>query len=1422
MCPSGSGVPNGVPPTEHAAQGSAESPSTVAGGRYALRGLIGEGSTKRVHLAYDARLDREVALALIKTKDLDADGVARVRREALAMGRLGDHPHIVTVYDVGEEAGQPYIIMQLMRGGDVERAVREAAEHRLPIAQAIRIAEQVCQALEYAHRRHIIHRDVKPGNVWLTEDGVAKLGDFGLAVALDRSRLTASGMMLGTVAYMPPEQALGQSRDGRSDLYALGAMLYEMVAGRPPFLGDDAVSILAQHINATPVAPSWHRPEIPRALDMLILRLLAKTPEERPPDAATVRELLAMVAVAPPTEVADRAESHEPNPLDRLAPNVFVGREREKAVLVASCDEALVGHGRLVQLAGEPGIGKTRLAEELATYARLRRAQVLWGRCYEGDGAPAYWPWVQMIRAYVHDRPPKDILDEMGPGAADIAEIVSAVRERLPGLPPLQQLDPQQARFRLFDSIATFLKNAASRQPLVLVLDDLHWADAPSLMLLQFVAGEIATSRILIVGSYRDMEVRRRHPLAQTLAELARSHLGERILLRGLTEADIERFIERTAGIRPPSGLAEAVHRETEGNPFFLTEIVRLLAADGRLERPVGSGSWSVGIPQSIREVIGRRLDRLSEECNRVLTVAAVVGREFRLDVLERVAELETDRLLNAFEEATAARVLTEVPGAAGRYRFAHVLIREALYEEISTIRRLRLHRRIAEVLEEVYGPRGESHLTEIASHHLLAAQPGDVDRAVAYAHRAGDRAVRLLAYEEGARLFEMALQALEQAEPPDEVQRGELMLALGEARLRAGNQNEAREAFRAAAGIARTIRAPELLAHAALGFAWWGAAGVVDEAEVALLEEALAGLPEGDSALKARTLARLAVALHYGRSPGRRTALSEESIQMARRVGDSAALAYVLNCSRWALWGPDSVEDRLAAATEILQLARQQGNAELTLESRQWRLVALLGLGDIRGVDEEIEAHAQLAAEVRMPRYLWQSTSWRAMRALLEGRFEDGERLAGEALDIGQRMKSATAMEAYWGQVTIVRREHGGIGELVPWVRGVLEHRPDVAAVQAGLANFLCDLGREGEARKEFDQVAAHGFADLPHDVTWLVTLAHLIEACTALDDVGRAALLYERLAPYARRAVVIGPGLAVLGSTCRYLGMLGAVLHRWKDAEAHFEDALELERRMGARPWMAHTQRWYGAMLLARDQPGDRRAAVLHFNAALETARALGMTNLLERVMSLKLVAQGQSGAAHSNSIEAVVHAVHDERPDLRAHAAPDGTVTFMFTDIEGFTPVTERLGDQHAHEVLLAHNQAIRRLVTAHGGHEVKSQGDGFMIAFGSAARALRCSVAIQRAMSAYSEEHPGSAIRVRIGLHTGETIRESHDFFGRAVIVAARIAAQAAGGQILVSGLVKALAQGTGEFSFDGGRKVELKGLAGEHEVYDVRW
>jgi len=1424
----GHGVPSPGDSRERA-EAARDVPADFGGGRYVVRRHLGEGGEKIVYLGHDVRIDRPVAIALIKTRGLGADVLARVRREASAMGRLGNHPHIVSIHDIGDEDGRPFLVLEYMAGGDLAERLDRAPSKRLPVAEAVRVAEQVCRALDYAHRHGIVHRDVKPGNVWLTDDGTAKLGDFGLAVSLDLQRLTAAGTILGTVCYMAPEQALGRETNARTDLYGLGAMLYEMVSGRPPFVGDDAVAIMAQHINTPPVAPSWHNADVPRALETLVLELLAKTPEERPASAAAVRERLATIATAP-FAVAERAARYDANPLDRLARGIFVGREREKNVLRGALEEALAGQGQLVQLAGEPGIGKTRIAEEIAVYARLRKAEVLWGRCYEGEGAPTFWPWVQIIRAHFKDRESQVLLGEMGAGAVDIAQLASIVRERFPDLPALPPLEPEQARFRLFDAITTFLRRASTNQPLVIVLDDLHFADRPSLLLLEFLARELDGSRLLVIGTYRDAEVRRHNPLAQTLGELVRAHRSKRVLLRGLGEQDVARFIELTTGTVAPSPLASAVYRETEGNPFFVSEIVNLLVSEGRIQRAEQVKSWSVEIPQSVREVIGKRLDRLSDDCNRMLTVAAVVGREFGIDTLERVGEVSGDRLLEVLDEAASARVVREVAGAAGRYSFAHALIRETLYDELSTIRRLRLHRRIGEALEALYVAKHEPHLSELAYHFLAAAQPGNIGKAIDYARRAAEYAIRRLAYEEGARLYEMALQVLEPGEPVDDRERGDLLLALGDAHLKGGDIERARDAFRRAAEVGRAVGATEVLAAAALGFARWRA-GRFDQEEVSLLEEALAALGPEDGTPRARLLARLAVALYYAGTPERRASLSKDGVEMARRLGNAETLAYALNCRCWALWGSENTEERLADASEMLAHAQAVGNPELALEARQWRLLSFLELGDIPAVDAEMREHARLANELRQPQYLWFAALWRAMRALLDGRFEDAERLAGEALALGERVRTENSSGAYGGQMnssgayggqmTFVRREEGRLAELVPWVQETMKQMPGQLVVRCGLASFHADLGQGEDARREFEEVAAYGFAALPRDIYWLISLAHLADACAFLKDAPRAAALYELLVPYSGRNVVMGPGVACFGSADRLLGILAATGKRWAVAEQHFQTALVFNARIGASAWLAHTQAQLAAMLVERDAEGDRTRAQRLLIDALQTAQRLGMKALLERGTALRLRAQGTPATARS-SIDALATFVQSEQPDLRRYVGVDGTVTIMFTDIEDFTVLTERLGDARAHAVVAEHNAIVRAAVASEGGVEASVQGDGFMLVFRSARRALRAAVAIQRAITAWGAEQLDAPIRVRVGIHTGEPIHEARDLFGKAVIIAARIASHARGGEIVVSARVKELAEESGEFRFGTGRAATLKGLAGTYEVFEITW
>src|SRR5581483_10085431 len=533
-------------PPEPAAEPAAEPlpgdvPAEIAG-RYRVKRFLGQGGRKRVYLSDDKATGTEVAVALYDTEGVAAAIQARARREAEAMRKLGDHDQIVTVLDTGEDDGNPYIVSRYMPGGDVEGLLR-AAGGRLEVERAVEIAADVTRALEHAHARGIVHRDLKPANVWIDDDGHARLGDFGLATTEARSRVSG-GTLVGTVAYLPPEQALGEAAGPQSDLYSLGALLYEMLSGQPPFPGDDAVSIISQHLHADPVPPSRHNPEVPEAIDRVVMGLLAKRPGDRPASAAEAREQLLAALEEPAVE---RAEERPANPLESLAGGVFVGREQELELLREAVDAALAGRGSLQLLVGEPGIGKTRASEEVATYARVSGARVYWGRCRDDDGAPAYWPWVQAIRAYARDADPVALAWQLGAGAAEVAQLIPEVAEKL-DIEPAKGSDSEEARFRLFDSVTSLLLAAARDRPILLVLDDLHWADEPSLLLLRFAARELASSGLLILGTYRDVELGRHHPLARVLGEISGIEGSGRIHLRGLGVGAVERYIEMTSG----------------------------------------------------------------------------------------------------------------------------------------------------------------------------------------------------------------------------------------------------------------------------------------------------------------------------------------------------------------------------------------------------------------------------------------------------------------------------------------------------------------------------------------------------------------------------------------------------------------------------------------------------------------------------------------------------------------------------------------------------------------------------------------------------------------------------------------------------------------------------------------------------------
>ncbi len=909
----------------------------------------------------------------------------------------------------------------------------------------------------------------------------------------------------------------------------------------------------------------------------------------------------------------------------------FVGRAGELAALTADLDAAVGGRGGVVLVAGEPGIGKTRLAEELAARATARGAVVLWGRCWEGAGAPSFWPWVQVVRGYVQVQAgdPASLRHDLGSGAADIAQLVPAVHDCIPDLPAPSPLEPEAARFRLFDSLAGFLRTAAARRPLLLVLDDLHWADVPSLALLRFMSRELEGTGPLVVGSYRQSEVGQGHPLLAAVADLTRGQ-HRWLLLGGLGQRDVASFVALVAGAEPSTELAAEVYRQTDGNPFFVTEVVRLLASQGRLDPAARDAAvLGGGLPEGVMAVVAERLGRLSGDCRRILEVAAVVGRDFELRVLQPASGLDAERLLVLLEEAEAARVVGAVPGGLSRWRFAHALVREVLYEGLLAARRVRLHGLVGEALEAVYTADPGPHLAELA-HHLVEAAPGREEtaaKAVQVATLAGRRALEVLAWEDAAELFERALAALDLTERPGPQQRCELLLAVGEARMATSDVPAARTAYQQAGELARRIGSPEALAQAGLGLGSEFTSGVVNPVQVGLLEEALTALGRDDSPLRARVLAGLARALVSTPQVERRLALSEDAVQMARRLGDPATLAAVLFGRHLAVWGSERAEvagERLAIATEVVGLAEQIGDRAMALRGRGLRRIDLIELGDLAGYDADLAAAERAAEELRQLRYRWQLPLAHATRALLAGRFTRAEELMEQGLAAGRRAGDQAVGNYYTGVMATLRLMQGRFGELIELTRDAAARFPAMVVFQAALAAALAEAGRADQARVEVERLAAGDLAAVPRDPAWSFSLATLALACYHLGEAETAVKLHGLLQPYADRNVVTGRvGAICLGPAAYFLGLLDLTRGLPEQALRRFQHAAALADRMQGRPMVAMSREGQARALLALDRPGDRQQAAALLDQVAATARELGICGLGERAGTLRAAA-------------------------------------------------------------------------------------------------------------------------------------------------------------------------------------------------------
>jgi DNA-binding SARP family transcriptional activator/DNA-binding CsgD family transcriptional regulator len=939
-----------------------------------------------------------------------------------------------------------------------------------------------------------------------------------------------------------------------------------------------------------------------------------------------------------------------PGPLGLTPAFPFVGRSTELEALRSLRARAASEGGRVVLISGEAGSGKTRLVREFAHEAADDRVLVLYGAS-DAVVATPYQPFVESLDFLVRVVDPGTLKESLGTGGGELTRLLADLPQRVGPLPALPKGDPESERYRLHAAVADVLSGVSRRQPILLVIDDMHWADVPSLHLFRHLARTALDSHLLVVATFRDTGEDIRPEFAEALADLSRAGAVARLALKRLSNDDVAEFIRRAARTDADgdlSTLVDAIDELTGGNPFLLCELWRSLTESGTVEISDGNVTITrpiaeLGTPESVRDVVQSRLSRLAPSTIAMLQVAAVVGRQFELRVLEEAAPFSDGIRASALEEAVKGGMIEEIPSPRLAHRFTHELVRRALYAQLPSIRRAELHLRVGEALERVNVSNPVRVLTELAHHFAAASALGGPERAVEYNLRAAEAAKESLAFEEAAARFATALDV----GIVDELERARVQLELGDVYEKVAKAQEAIIAFRSAATLARSAGDAETLARAAIGFerACWTPL-LADQGGIAieLLREAATALGGADSTLAARTLDALGRALTFAGEHEEATGARSGAIAMARRLGDRPTLATALTHAYWART-TISLEDVLGMLTEATELGIELGDAEIVARANRWRVLTLVDLCDLDGARHELISMRRSSEQTRQLALIKICDLFGSALALCDGRLDDAEVMAQRYLE-ANRVLGLDGSPSHSMQLFGIRREQGRLEELRPAVQLLARVGQGDWAFQPGLLALLVEGGMHDEAREELGRMrAADGFAVIPHDFR-VASLVYLTDACAALGDAASAALLYPELKPLSGGNIMVGQLVACYGAADRYLGMLATAMGEWESAAAHFEAALALNRRMGAHTWTAHTAYEYGRMLVTRGRAVDRVKSLELLAEASWSSERFGLHALREKV------AFGQH-----TGVPAGPSAQKSAAPRLVAHAgAPD----------------------------------------------------------------------------------------------------------------------------------------------------------------------
>ena len=889
----------------------------------------------------------------------------------------------------------------------------------------------------------------------------------------------------------------------------------------------------------------------------------------------------------------------------------FVGRTSERVLL----DDALKkvgseGRHQIVLIGGEPGMGKTTLATEFARTAHAAGAIVLFGRSDEDLSVP-YGPWAEAL-THLLSHAPRDLLATLTPLGGSLVRLAPALATQLDGSDGAALSDPEAARYMLFGAVASALRTVGEIAPVVLVLDDLQWAESPSLLLLRHISTS-EPMRLLVIGTFRESDVAAGHPLADLLGALHREQGTQRIALRGLDDVELLAMMEEAAGHElDEDGLAlrDALVAETDGNPFFVGELLRHLVETGGITHV--DGRWvasaelrAKGLPVSVREVIGRRANRLGDLGTKVLSVASVIGRDFELSLLAAACEFDEDTLLDVLDQACEATLIENVEGNG--YTFVHALIEHTLYDSVSPARRARLHRSVAEAIETQVRGRTQGRAAELAYHWAQAAVPDDLDKAVGYAKAAGDEALAGLAPGEALRWYTQSLALLDQHLPGTELVCCQLLVGLGDAQRQSGDPAH-RQTLLNAARLAQDLEATDLLVAAVLAnhrdFA--SEVGAVDLERVAALEAACRAVEGTGSADEAMLLALLASELTFNADFAQRKNLADRALGIARSLGDPATLARVITSFYWAIDIPETLGELRSLGIEASEAAHSVDDPMLQYSCAAHLCMSLCQSGDIVGGDQCLSMAEVLAERLGQPQLLWSMAYFKSARALLDGDTEEAERLAFHALEIGTATGQPEAALNFGSQLINVRYQQGRTDEIVDLIVQVASDNPGLPGVALALAGLYCEIDRLEDARAVLEPFVVEEFSTIPKDGLWLTFVNGAAEAVAQLGWSEAAQVLFEQLRPFADQ--IPCPGTSFLPEVSYSLGRLSATLGRDDEAETYFAQAVETHERIGA-PWpLAVTQLAWGRLLSTRGETADLDRASSLLEQALDAAQLRG----------------------------------------------------------------------------------------------------------------------------------------------------------------------------------------------------------------------